>query len=48
MRHVYCDRDDCQYRSLGGWCRRDHSKWEAETSGSDVDCQSIQAWRHSE
>ncbi len=45
MPHAYCDRDDCSYRSLGGWCQLGHPRWLASGPVSEINCQLIEAFR---
>lgn len=45
MPRAYCDREDCCYHSLGGWCQLGHPRWSAESTVSEVNCQLIHAFR---
>ena len=45
MPSVYCNRDDCRYRSLGGWCNLGSPAWPGGTAGGDVSCSRIEQFQ---
>lgn len=48
MPKAFCDRHECKYRSLGGWCHLGHPRWVVdENSGGDVNCRLIEQYHQS-